>query len=255
MHRVSDASSRQRDRKDRPVLLVGCSGWQYRHWRGSFYPPEVPAARWLEFYSTVFQTVEVNNSFYRLPESATFEAWRARVGPSFVFAVKASRYLTHLKRLKDPEEPVGRVFERARSLRRKLGPVLYQLPPRWGCNLDRLREFLEVLPRHPQAVEFRDAGWYRDDVFALLERHGVALCIHDMAGSEAPIVRVGPLVYLRLHGVKRYGGAYPSRTLERWAGWLDEEHAAGRDAYVYFNNDVGGHAPKDARQLREMLRA
>lgn len=237
-----------------PRVRVGCSGWQYRHWRGNFYPAHVPTARWLEHYARTFDTVELNNSFYRLPEKVTFDAWRQRVPAGFTFAVKASRYLTHLKRLKDPVEPLERFFDRATHLLRHLGPVLYQLPPRWGCDLERLRLFLAEIPRgYRQAIEFRDPDWYRDEVFALLERHRVALCLHDMAGSAPPRRAIGPFVYLRLHGPQRYAGRYPDSMLAEWAAWLDERRAAGQDAYVYFNNDVGGHAPRDAVRLREML--
>lgn len=239
-----------------PRLLIGCSGWQYRHWRGDFYPEKLPTTRWLEHYAAAFDTVEVNNSFYRLPEAATFAAWRQRVPGRFVFAVKASRYLTHLKRLKDPVEPLERFFDRAGHLLHRLGPVLYQLPPRWGCDIARLRTFLEALPaRHPQAVEFRDPDWYRDDVFRLLERHGVALCVHDMASSASPRLAVAPLVYVRLHGPQRYAGRYPDGLLADWASWLAAARDGGRDAYVYFNNDIGGHAPRDAVRLRAMLTA
>ena len=235
-------------------VLIGCSGWQYRHWRGDFYPPDLPVSRWLEHYAKTFDTVEVNNSFYRLPEAATFAQWRQRVPLRFTFAVKASRYLTHLKRLKDPEEPIERFFDRAGHLLRRLGPVLYQLPPRWGCDIDRLRGFLDAAPtRHPQAIEFRDPDWYRDEVFALLERHRFALCVHDMEGSASPRIAVGPFVYLRLHGPQRYAGRYPDAMLGDWAAWLSERREAGCRVYAYFNNDIGGHAPRDAVRLRERL--
>lgn len=237
-----------------PHLLVGCSGWQYRHWRGDFYPADQPMSRWLEWYARTFDTVEVNNSFYRLPEAATFDAWRARVPAGFIFAVKASRYLTHLKRLKDPIEPIERFFDRASHLLDKLGPVLYQLPPHWGCDPDRLRAFLRAVPpRRLQAMEFRDPDWYRDEVFRLLERHGFALCVHDMSGSASPQLAVGPFVYVRLHGPARYAGRYPDAMLRDWAAWLARAHRGGKDAYVYFNNDVGGHAPRDALRLKRML--
>lgn len=239
-----------------PRLRVGCSGWQYRHWRGNFYPDTITTSRWLEHYATRFDTVELNNSFYRLPEAAIFAAWRQRVPRTFLFAVKASRHLTHWKRLKDPAEPLDRLFGCASHLRQSLGPVLYQLPPRWGCDLDRLRTFLSMAPAgRPQAIEFRDPDWYRGEVFALLEQHRFALCVHDMAGCEAPAAAVGPFVYLRLHGPQRYAGRYPDALLARWADWLAGQRAAGRDAYVYFNNDVGGHAPRDAIRLREMVDA
>ena len=154
-----------------PVLRVGCSGWQYRHWRGEFYPDAVPASRWLEYYASHFDTVEINNSFYRLPTAATFATWRERVPPGFVYAVKASRYITHLKKLQDPVDPLERLFSRAVKLRRTLGPVLYQLPPSWPLNLGRLRKFLAALPkRRRHAVEFRDPSWYVEEVFESLPR-------------------------------------------------------------------------------------
>jgi uncharacterized protein YecE (DUF72 family) len=156
--------------------LIGCSGWQYKHWRGNFYPSSLSPDGWLPYYAEQFNTVEINNTFYRLPESTTFAAWRSRVSSRFVFAVKASRYLTHMKKLKDPVDPLDLFFSRAGQLRRTLGPVLYQLPPRWQVNLERLETFLKALPpRRRHAVEFRERSWYCDDVFALLRRHRVAL--------------------------------------------------------------------------------
>jgi uncharacterized protein YecE (DUF72 family) len=236
------------------TVRIGCSGWQYRHWRGDFYPAALPASRWLEFYASHFDTVEINNSFYRLPEPTVFTLWRRRVPPGFIYAVKASRFLTHMKKLKDPEEPLDRFFSRARQLGPKLGPVLYQLPPRWPVNVDRLANFLKHLPRRRRhAIEFRDPSWYSDDVFALLERAGVALCLHDMKGSTPERVAIGPFVYLRFHGTTRYGGRYDDETLESWAEWLAPRVAAGVPVYAYFNNDVGGHAPRDAARLREAI--
>jgi uncharacterized protein YecE (DUF72 family) len=236
-------------------IRIGCSGWQYRHWRGNFYPDDLPQKRWLEHYARVFDTVEINNSFYRLPEEATFASWAARVPAPFTFAVKASRFLTHMKKLKDPEEPVQRFFSRARALGPHLGPVLYQLPPGFKLDRARLEHFLQVIPRGPRhVVEFRDPTWYVDDVYALLGRHGVALCLHDMPGSATERVRVGRFVYVRFHGAQgRYDGSYPDDRLARWAGWLEEQAAAGADVYAYFNNDMGGHAPRNALTLRRML--
>jgi uncharacterized protein YecE (DUF72 family) len=236
-------------------VRVGCSGWQYCHWRGSFYPDALPQKQWFAHYTSVFDTVEINNSFYRLPEAATFADWASRAPRGFVFAVKASRFLTHMKKLKDPEEPVRRFFDRARRLRRHLGPVLYQLPPGWKLDRDRLEHFLHALPRGVRHVlEFRERTWYADDVYGLMERHKVALCVHDMPGSASGRLRVGPIVYVRFHGASgRYDGSYPERTLEPWADWLHEQSSSGRDVYVYFNNDVGGHAPRDALKLRRML--
>ena len=234
---------------------VGCSGWQYQHWRGDFYRGQLPQAKWLEHYASVFDTVEINNSFYRLPEADTFARWAARVPMRFQFAVKASRYLTHMKKLKDPAEPIERLFSRMRTLGRHLGPVLYQLPPGFKVDLDRLRQFLEQLPRDARHVlEFRDPSWYVDPVYTMMERHRIALCLHDMRGSATARLRIGPLVYVRFHGPSgQYHGGYPDDRLESWAEWLGHQRSEGIAVYAYFNNDVGGHAPRDAVRLRRML--
>ena len=239
----------------RGAVRVGCSGWQYKHWRGDFYPADLPQKRWFERYASVFDTVEINNSFYRLPEVDTFANWAARAPEPFLFAVKASRFLTHMKKLKDPEEPVERFFSRARALRKHLGPVLYQLPPGWKLDRDRLEHFLHVLPRDVRHVlEFREPSWYTDDVYGLMQRHRVALCLHDMPGSATGRVRIGPFVYVRFHGASgRYDGSYPEDRLATWADWLKGEMVVGADVYAYFNNDVGGHAPRDAVTLRRLL--
>jgi len=235
-------------------IRIGCSGWQYRHWRGSFYPKDLVQKRWLEYYALHFNTVEINNTFYRLPEPSAFELWRERVPDKFLYAVKASRFLTHMKRLKAPEEPLARLFERLRLLRRRLGPVLYQLPPRWSVNVERLRVFLSTLPaRRRHVIEFRDASWYTDEVFGLLAQHQVACCLHDMPGSATERRVVGPFVYVRFHGPVRYAGRYDDRTLDDWTIWLASRVREGRSVFAYFNNDVGGHAPRDAVRLREKL--
>src|SRR5204863_3343855 len=153
-----------------PIIRIVCSGWQYMRWRGDFYPAELPQQEWLNYYARHFDTVEINNTFYRLPEAATFAAWGRRAPRGFIYAVKASRFLTHMKKLKDPEEPVERFFSRAKRLQRAFGPVLYQLPPRWPVNLERLERFLKSLPgRRRHTIEFREPSWYTDEVFALLE--------------------------------------------------------------------------------------
>ncbi|HEY2905613.1 MAG TPA: DUF72 domain-containing protein [Vicinamibacterales bacterium] len=237
-----------------PTVRIGCSGWQYRHWRGNFYPAELSSSRWLEYYAERFDTVEINNTFYRLPEAPTFAAWARRVPRGFVYAVKASRYLTHMKKLKDPKEPITRFFTRAKRLRTTFGPVLYQLPPRWPVNVERFSAFLRALPRGVRhTIEFRDPSWYTDEIFAMLEKHRVALCLHDMQGSASGMRAIGPFVYVRFHGVQKYSGRYPDETLERWAEWLAERVKEGRRVYAYFNNDTGGHAPRDAVRLRAML--
>jgi uncharacterized protein YecE (DUF72 family) len=215
----------------------------------------VPKSRWFEYYAARFDTVETNNTFYRLPEQSTFAAWAARAPSRFTFAVKASRFLTHMKKLKDPEEPLFRLFDRMRPLKKHLGPVLYQLPPGWKLDRARLEHFLQALPNGVRHVlEFRDPSWYADDVKAMLERHAVSLCLHDMRGSATGRERVGPIVYVRFHGASgHYNGGYSDDRLRGWAEWLDSQRAQGVDVYAYFNNDVGGHAPRDAVTLRRFM--
>jgi uncharacterized protein YecE (DUF72 family) len=238
----------------RAEVRIGCSGWLYKHWRGSFYPADLPAKRWLEHYTAQFDTVEINNTFYRLPEATAFAAWKQAAPAGFLYAVKASRFLTHMKRLKDPVEPLDRLFSRARSLGRTLGPVLYQLPPRWHVDLDRLETFVRALPpRRQHAIEFRDPSWYTTSVFDLLAKHRVALCLHDMAGSATGRVEIGPFVYARFHGPAKYNGRYDDATLDAWALWLAAQQRQGKAIYAYFNNDIGGHAPRDAARLRARI--
>jgi len=236
------------------AFRVGCSGWQYKHWKGDFYPAGLAQRDWLEYYARHFDTVEVNNSFYRLPPERVFDNWRVRTPARFVFAVKASRFLTHMKKLKDPEEPVERLFSRAVELRSKLGPLLYQIPKQMSKNVDRLAAFLDVLPRRVKhAIEFRDPSWYDERVMRLLRTHNVALCMHDMPGSEPPRVLTARFTYLRFHGASgRYNGAYSIDALEDRAQWLIARNVP---AFVYFNNDIGGHAPRDARKMIDLLAA
>jgi len=238
-------------------LRIGCSGWQYKHWRGNFYPAELPQSRWFAHYALTFDTVEINNSFYRLPDPETFAKWREQAPPHFLYAVKASRYLTHMKKLKDPDEPIARFFDHAAPLASQLGPVLYQLPPNFPINVDRLETFLRALPAGIQhTIEFRDPSWYDARVYALLRAHGVALCLHDMEGSATGRLSVGPFVYVRFHhGTKKYGGRYADTRLDDWAAWLAARHDEGLDVFAYFNNDTGGHAPRDAVRLRQRIHA
>ena len=249
-----------------PEIRIGCSGWQYKHWRGDFYPAELRTSQWFAFYATQFDTVEINNSFYRLPEAHTFERWRDQAPRHFTYAVKASRFLTHMKKLKDPEDPLDRFFTNARELGPRLGPVLYQLPPRWPLNLERFERFLDALDEETRAlrtsglrgcvrhaVEFREPSWYDDRVYALLQRHRVAMCLHDMQGSAAPRLAIGPLIYVRFHGSTKYSGRYSDERLDDWAEWLAPHAARGMKLFAYFNNDAHGHAPRDAKRLRDRI--
>jgi uncharacterized protein YecE (DUF72 family) len=229
--------------------LVGTSGWQYRDWRGRFYPQRLPQRRWLECYAEHFGTVELNNAFYRLPERATFEGWRARTPSDFIIAVKASRYLTHIKRLRDPEEPVARLLERARGLGPRLGPVLLQLPPSLRCDVPLLDDCLACFPAAVRvAVEPRHPSWWVEPVAATLAARGAALCWADRRGRPvAPLWRTAGWGYLRMHE----GGATPpprygERALRSWAQRLADGWPDTADVFVYFNNDPGGAAVEDA---------
>ena len=241
---------------------IGCSGWQYQHWRGDFYPAELPQSRWFAHYALTFDTVEINNSFYRLPSAETFAKWREQAPKRFVYAVKASRFLTHMKKLKDPSDPLHRFYSQAWHLGPHLGPILYQLPPRWPVDVERFEIFLKAVRRvaaqlrirAPHVVEFRDASWYDDRIFALMQEYRVALCLHDMQGSATDRIVVGPVVYVRYHfGTSKYGGRYEDRRLEAWAEWLAARARGGTNVYAYFNNDTGGHAPRDAVRLRSLV--
>lgn len=232
-------------------VLVGTSGWDYPHWRGVLYPADLPRTAWLAHYAGAFATVELNATFYRLPAEGTVERWHDVVPRGFVFAVKGSRYLTHLKRLLDTGPGIARFFERIGPLGEKLGPVLWQLPPQQKRDLPRLDAFLGALPRTiDHAVEFRSVAWYRDDVAAILARHGAAFCEHDRVDRPIP-GSTGAFRYLRFHGIgARYGGRYGELRL----GAVAEDLLATRTpAFVYFNNDTGGDAVRDAETLRTLL--
>jgi uncharacterized protein YecE (DUF72 family) len=247
-------------------LRIGCSGWNYKSWRGRFYPTDLPAAAWLRFYVAQFDTVETNATFYRLPARETFASWRDQTPDDFVMAIKASRYLTHLKRLRDPAEPVARLFDHAAGLGARLGPVLYQLPASLERDADRLAGLLAVLPAQlrlddgttvplQHVFEFRHPSWYVSDTFAQLAAHGAALCLHDMAGSAIDAAGVGPFTYVRFHGAAgKYHGSYDDAVLALWAGRLAAEWRTGRDVYAYFNNDPEAVATHDARRLRDLTR-
>jgi uncharacterized protein YecE (DUF72 family) len=228
----------------------------YKHWRGLFYPEALPVKRWFAHYADTFDTVEINNSFYRLPPPTTFEGWRAQAPDGFCYAVKANRYLTQAKKLKECEEPIARMMASVNALRPALGPLLYQLPPKFAVNLDRLESFLALVPHDAANVfEFREPSWYCDEVFALLERYGASLCVHDMPGSTSPRIAIGPVAYVRFHGTTgKYVGRYPDEALSAWPDWIAAQARGGRAVWAYFNNDIHGHAIDDAQTLRAMVR-
>jgi uncharacterized protein YecE (DUF72 family) len=249
-----------------PELRIGCSGWNYAHWRRRFYPDSPPISQWLRYYVERFDTVEANSTFYRLPTAETFDAWRRATPVGFLMAVKASRYLTHLKRLRDPDEPLQRFFDRASALGPRLGPVLYQLPGYFHRDPSRLASFLTRVPARVPAgtrtrrlrhvMEFRHPSWYEPDTYALLAAHGVALCLHDKDGSAIALQVPGPFLYVRFHGATgRYHGSYGDAALDRWADRLASEWLSGNDVFAYFNNDPDAAAIGDAVRLRDRVLA
>jgi uncharacterized protein YecE (DUF72 family) len=238
---------------------IGCSGWEYRDWGGgAFYPPGVPRGRWLEHYASVFDTVEVNGTFYRLPAASTLASWARRVPGGFCFALKLSQFGTHRKRLLDPELWMGRFVERARELGPALGPILMQLPPRWRPEPGRLDAALALAPRDLRfAVEVRDPRWWHREVYDVLRRHDAAIVHHDLLAGD-PREVTARWAFLRFHGPhaaggRPYRGAYSGPALAGAARRIRAHLAAGRDVYAYFNNDVGAHAPRDALRLRRLL--
>ena len=239
------------------MVYVGTSGWQYPHWRRVFYPDKLPQRLWLPYFAERFQTVEVNNTFYQFPEKPVFEHWRQTSPPDFVFALKMSRFLTHLKRLHDPEEPVHRFMERASGLGTKLGPILIQLPPRYHLNLELLEGALRLLGGSIRvAVEFRDETWFVDGTRALLERCGAALCLADSPRRTQPAWRTANWGFVRFHeGAGPHAPGYERAVLERWVERVREMWPAGDDVYVYFNNDAFGYAIRDAATFAELAAA
>jgi uncharacterized protein YecE (DUF72 family) len=237
-------------------IRIGTSGWVYKHWRHIFYPDKLAARQWFSYYQRYFNTVEINYSFYRLPLAETFRNWQRQAAPGFLYAVKASRFLTHRKKLTNPEEPLDNIITRVRLLGSHHGPILYQLPPRWRCDAPRLRDFIEMLPKDLFHVfEFRDPRWYCDEVRHLLTRNRMSLCIHDSRVAPSPLWLTGPIVYLRFHSPidPQYAGRYPRRHLAAWAEHIERMRQSGHDVYVYFNNDGGGHAVTNGRELQTML--
>jgi uncharacterized protein YecE (DUF72 family) len=236
---------------------VGCSGWVYKHWRGPVYPPELPARRWFEHYASLLDTVEINNSFYRLPTEAAAEGWAAQAPPGFVYAMKLGAFGSHRMKLRDAASWLPNHLDRVERLGKSAGPTLVQLPPRWKRNAERLDEFLSIAPNSVRwAVELREPSWLHDDVYEVLARHGAALCVHDLLAGH-PWERTTAWTYVRFHGPNalehkyqgRYGAHGLSPAAERLARWLDE----GCDVYAYFNNDDSGFAVEDARWLAERL--
>lgn len=237
-------------------IRIGTSGWSYRHWRGPFYPPDVPQREWLARYARRFRTVEINTSFYRLPREETLAAWKDAVPGDFLFAAKASRFVTHRKKLKDPADTVPPFLDRMEMLAEKMGPILFQLPPGWGFDPGRLESFLAALRAGRRyAFELRDPAWMNERAFDILARHGAAFCIYELGGRLSPKEVTADFVYVRLHGPGGpYRGSYGVGTLAGWAGAFSSWAAGGRDVFCYFDNDEKGYAAENAHRLDEMIR-
>jgi len=234
---------------------IGTSGWHYQHWKGPFYPEDLADDQLLQHYAEHFHTAEVNNTFYQLPSKETLARWRDAVPRGFLFSVKASRYITHMKKLKDPEEPVASLIDGISILGQSLGPVLFQLPPRWHLNADRLRSFLTTLPEgYRYAFEFRDPSWFGQETEETLAEHNAAFCIYDFEGRQSPLTVTADFVYVRLHGPNgAYQGKYDDSTLSDWAESLASWAAQGKDVFCYFDNDEKGYAVINALKLKELL--
>jgi uncharacterized protein YecE (DUF72 family) len=236
------------------MIRIGCSGWSYEHWRGVVYPQTGPTSRWLELYAESFDTVEINATFYRLPSRNTVEGWATKTPEGFLFAIKASRYLTHVKRLREIAEGVKRMDERIEPLRRagKLGPILWQLPPHFRRDDDALASALETLSPGRHAFEFRDPSWFAADVYALLGQHDAALVVADRSpGDPTPWVDTASWSYVRFHSGRGRGGNYSASELRMWADRIARQSG---DVYAYFNNDWQGFAIANARRLRSLVR-
>ncbi|MFQ5784289.1 MAG: DUF72 domain-containing protein [Alphaproteobacteria bacterium] len=239
-----------------PRHRVGTSGWSYDGWRGLFFPETLKRTDWLSYYAESFASVEINASFYRLPRQSMLEGWVTRTPPGFLFAVKVWRVITHFRRLVDCAEPLAAFLDRLSGLGEKLGPVLFQLPPKFAADFERLAGFLALLPEDRRfTFEFRDPSWHCEETYKLLAAHGAAFCPFELGGVTAPRVATADFVYVRLHGrTGRYRGNYSEAALADWAGWLGERIAEGRDVYVYFDNtDEADYALRNARRLGEML--
>ena len=235
---------------------VGTSGWVYDHWRRLFYPPELKHREWFAYYARQFATVEINNTFYRLPKERAWEHWREQAPKGFRYAVKGSRYVTHIKRLRDCDEPVETFVHRARLLGEHLGPLLWQLPPQLKFDPERLESFLLLLPGDVHhVVEFRRRDWFQHETFATLRRHNVAFCAYHMVDEETPLEATSDVAYMRFHGSgELYAGRYTDRQLADWAERLRALPRDVREVYAYFNNDALGYAIDNANTLRSILR-
>lgn len=243
--------------KRKGKIYIGTSGWHYKHWTGTFYPENIKGSKQFNEYKKYFDTVEINNSFYKLPAEKTFRQWYLAASKDFLFAIKASRYITHLKKLDVNNDSISLLLSRVNQLEEKLGPVLFQLPPGWMVNVERFKEFLEKIPYgYRYTFEFRNTSWYKKEVYELLKQHQCAFCIYELAGHTSPIEITADFVYIRLHGPgDKYQGSYTTATLKKWAANCKQWMKNGLDVYVYFDNDQHGYAAFNAITLQELIKS
>lgn len=233
-------------------IYIGTSGWHYKHWVGTFYPEKTKDADQLAYYFCYFNTVELNNSFYHLPPPQTFTNWRKATPAKFLFAVKGSRFITHNKKLNVEKENIILFLNSAKHLKEKLGPILFQLPPGWNVNSERLKNFLKKLPKkYRYCFEFRNNSWYDEEIYSLLRKYNCAFCIYELAGHLSPKEVTADFVYVRLHGPTsaKYAGSYSEQVLKKWATLCLQWQNEGKDVYVYFDNDQLGYAAFNAKDL------
>jgi len=236
-------------------IYIGTSGWSYKHWMGTFYPIGTKQKDRFLYYQKFFKTVELNSPFYHLPPRQTFEKWKADVPDDFIYSVKASRFITHMKKLNDAGDSLTRLLDNASGLDEKLSIILFQLPPNWEVDIKRFKTFLEKLPRgNRYTFEFRNTTWYNDEVYKLLKQHNCAFCIYELAGHTSPIEVTANYVYIRLHGPgNKYQGSYSDTVLQDWASRCKSWAKENKDVYVYFDNDQEGFAAFNAIRLQELV--
>jgi uncharacterized protein YecE (DUF72 family) len=236
-------------------IWIGTSGWHYKHWRYNFYPENLKPKDYMNHYLNYFSTVEINNSFYRLPSYETFVNWRNSVPDDFIFSVKSSRFITHMKKLKDPIEHFNNFIQNVDGLEEKLGPILFQLPPGWYFNKIRLQEFIQILPTsYRYTFEFRNQSWYNKEVYELLQSRNIAFCIYELEFHTSPLEVTADFVYIRLHGPGyKYQGSYSDEALHGWANNCLNWRNQGKDVYIYFDNDQDAFAAHNAQTLHRFV--
>lgn len=235
-------------------IRIGTSGWYYEHWYERFYPKNISKNKWFKYYTENFDTVEINNSYYRFPTSQAVEKWKDCCPDNFIYSIKMNRLITHLKKLKGVERQTNDFLKTIEVLDEKLGPILFQLPPSFKKDLPLLKDFLPLIKKYKRCVfEFRSDTWFNDDCYWLLDDNNISFCIYDMGGFQTPRIITGDMIYIRFHGTSGgYAGSYTDKILAEWARWIKRNNK-GRECYAYFNNDYNACAVKNAKTLRRML--